>query len=369
MKFTIDKTEFLKGLQIAQNVADRKSTMPIAANVLLECKKGLLQVGATNLVVSVRAKGGAKVEEEGGITTSAKTIFDVVKSLPDDPDQEILFTKSETNFAEISVGKVRFQIVGMSHEDFPKLPEPGKLIFEEVDAQTLSDLVSKVFFSISPEETRPHLNAAFVEADGKTLRMVSTDGHRLSRAEAPVGNELKFNGGVLIPRRGVQEIRRLVEGDDGKIEMALGEGHLFLRNDYVLMAVKLSEEKFPPYEEVIPKDLDKKIVLLRTAFMEALRRVSLLSTEKTHGIRFRFSEGKLEILSRNPDLGEASEEMEVDYEGEEFVIAFNARYFVDALSEMVSEEVILEFGEELDPCVLQPVDTSDYLVVIMPLRL
>lgn len=369
MKFSIEKDEFLKGLQIAQNVADRKSTMPIAANVLLECREGALHIGATNLVVSVRARVEAKIEEEGGITTSAKTIFDVVKSLPEDPELRISFVRSETNFADIAVGKVRFQIVGMSHEDFPKLPEPGKISFRKVNARELSGLISKVFFSISPEETRPHLNAAFVEADEGVLRMVSTDGHRLSRAETSVEEKFKLASGVLIPRRGVLEIKRLVEAEEGEVEIALGSGHLFLRNDYVTMAVKLSEEKFPPYEEVIPRDLDKKIVLLRSSFAEALRRVSLLSTEKTHGIRLRFSAGKLEIQSRNPDVGEACEELEVDYEDEEFIIAFNARYFMDALAEMESEEVILEFGEELDPCILQPVDTSDYLVVIMPLRL
>lgn len=369
MKMNIQRGDFLKGLQVAQSVADRKSTMPIAANVLLESKSGKLHIGATNLVVSIRANLDASIEEEGGMTTVAKTLFDIIKSFPEDPDLVISFQKTESNSADITSGKVRFQILGMSHEDFPKLPDAEGASFVEVPTDLLELLISRVFFSISPEETRPHLNAALMESDKEAIRMVSTDGHRMSKAESSVGSSLDIGSGILIPRRGVQELRKLLEISKESVEMAFLGDHLFIRNEFVLMAIKLSDEKFPPYEEVIPKDLDKKIVVVRSAFMDALRRVSLLSTEKTRGIRLRFSEGRIEILSRNPDLGEASEEIEVDYEGEEFVIAFNARYFMEALAEMDSDEVILELGEELDPCLVRPVDTSDYLCVIMPLRL
>jgi DNA polymerase-3 subunit beta len=368
MKFNIDKLTFLKGLQTAQNVADRKSTMPLAANVLLQCKEEKLFCAATNLMVSVLAELEAEVKENGGITCSARTFYDVVKSLPDQSDLEITVETTPTNFAEVKADKVRFQIVGMSDEDFPAFPQTDDLEFSSLDSNVVGDLFTKVFFSILPEETRPHLNAAFMESKEGVLRLVSTDGHRLSKAEASIGDAFELEKPILIPRRGVQEIRRLLENTEDQFEIAVKGEYLFVCADSVTMAVRLNEEHFPPYDEVIPSDLDKKVVVERTAFMDALRRVSLLSAEKTHGIRIRLKKGAMEVLSRNPDLGEANEELDVDFEGEEFVVAFNSRYFVELLSEMDGDEVTIEFGEELDPCLVRPVETSSYLGVIMPLR-
>jgi DNA polymerase-3 subunit beta len=368
MEFNIDKQTFLAGLQTAQNVADRKTTMPIAANVLLKCLDDKLEVAATNLMVSVVANLDADIKQPGGITCSAKTFYDVVKSLPDQEDLEISVSTTEANYAEVNAGKVRFQIVGMSDEDFPSFPDTTGLEFHSLEASVVADLFTKVFFSILPEETRPHLNAAFMEVEQGTLRLVSTDGHRLSKAEASISEDFSLPEPILIPRRGVQEIRRLLEGAAESVEMSVAKEYLFVRADKVLMAVRLNDEKFPPYDEVIPSDLDKKIVVERAGFMDALKRVSLLSTEKTKGIRLRLIKGAMEVLSRNPDLGEASEEIEVDYDGDEFVVAFNSRYFQELLGEMSGEEVIVEFGEELDPCLVRPVETSSYLGVIMPLR-
>lgn len=368
MKFNIDKQNFINGLQNAQNVADRKSTMPIAANVLLKSVGDKIECSATNLMVSVKTFLIGDIEKEGGITASAKTIYDVVKSLPDDEDLSISFSTTESNFAQIDAGKVHFEILGMSDEDFPSFPDYEGADFHAVDSNLLADLLTKVYFSILPEETRPHLNAAYMEADGKVIRLVSTDGHRLSKAEAHVEEGLSLDEPILIPRRGVQEIRRILEGADGDVEIAVTDQYMFCKTENVLMAVRLNDEKFPPYGEVIPSDLDKKVVVERDSFIDALRRVSLLSAEKTKGIRIRLDSGKMDVLSRNPDVGEAREEIEVSFEGEEFIVAFNSRYFSELLSEMAGEEIILEFGEELDPCLVRPVETDEYIGVIMPLR-
>ena len=368
MKFTIDKKNFIFGLQNAQNVADRKSTMPIASNVLIKCMGEKIECSATNLMVSVKTFLEGETESNGGITASAKTIYDLVKSLPDDNELKVVFSTTDSNTACIDAGRVHFEVLGMSDEDFPSFPDNKKKEFKTVDGGILNNLLSKVYFSILPEETRPHLNAAFIQVEGSTLRAVSTDGHRLSKAEAEVGNSFSLEKPILIPRRGVQEIRKVLESSTGDIEIAVSDKYVFLKNQSLIMAVRLTDEKFPPYEEVIPKDLNKKVVVERTAFLDALRRVSLLSAEKTRGIRIRLDSGKMDVLSRNPDMGEAREEIEASYEGEEFTVAFNSRYFSELLSEMEGEEIIMEFGEELDPCLIKPVDSDDYMGVIMPLR-
>jgi len=368
MKFNIEKKNFIIGLQNAQNVADRKSTMPIASNVLIKSKEKSVECYATNLMVSVKTTLQGEVKKPGGITASAKTLYDLVKSLPDEEDLSISFDTTENHTAHIDTNKVHFEVIGMSDEDFPSFPEHENIEFQSINADVLNDILSRVYFSILPEETRPHLNAAFLETDGEIIRAVSTDGHRLSKAEATLEKSLKLSDPILIPRRGVQEIKRILESTMEDVELAVGDKYLFIKNDSVVMAVRLTEEQFPPYGEVIPKDLDKKVVVERTSFVDALRRVSLLSAEKTRGIRIRLNSGKMDVLSRNPDLGEAREEIEVSYEGDEFIVAFNSRYFSELLSEMDGEEIIMEFGEELDPCLVRSVGNDDYLGVIMPLR-
>jgi len=368
MKLTVDKHQFLIGLQIAQAVADRKSTLPMTANIRLDAIDDRLVCSATNYVVAVRASIPAECSENGSICLSGKTLFDVVKSLPEG-DSAVSVTTNEAHHALIEAERARFQIMGLPADDFPSLPAMEKGSFSDVDSDVLLSLVRKVFFSILTEETRPHLNSALWESHETLLRMVSTDGHRLSRADAHLGESLDlFSDGVLVPRRGLTEIRRLLESSSGSLGVAVEKPYLFLKTESVLMAVRLVDEKFPPYEDVIPTDLVRRVVAERGALLDAIRRVSLLSAGTTHGIRFRITSALMEVLSRNPDLGEAHEELEVDYDGDEFMAAFNAQYFQDFLPEIDSEEVVLEFGEELDPCLIRPVDSDDYVAVIMPLR-
>ncbi|MCD6499201.1 MAG: DNA polymerase III subunit beta [Deltaproteobacteria bacterium] len=368
MKLSVDKHQFLTGLQLAQAVADRKGTLPMTANIRLDATDDQLVCSATNYVVAVKTTIPAECSENGSICLSAKTLFDVVKSLPE-VDSAVLVSTNEAHHAVIEAERARFQIMGLPADDFPNLPETQKDDFSEVHPDALLSLVRKVFFSILTEETRPHLNSALWESHDDILRMVSTDGHRLSRADAHLEDSVDlFSEGILVPRRGLTEIRRLLEGTSGTVKVAVEKPYLFLKTESVLMAVRLIDEKFPPYEDVIPSDLVRRVVAERGALLDAIRRVSLLSAGATHGIRFRLTKGLMEVLSRNPDLGEAHEELEVDYDGDEFMAAFNAQYFQDFLPEIDSEELVLEFGEELDPCLIRPVDSDDYVGVIMPLR-
>jgi DNA polymerase-3 subunit beta len=371
MEFKIEKGAFLSGLGLAQGVADRKSTMPILANVLLRTDgKERVLLAATDLNVTVTAELPAKVEREGGLTLGAKHLHDIVKSLPGD---ELSLKRGENQYAEIKAGKVEYRMVGMADRDFPKLPNHREVKYAKIDAATFRDLIAKTFFSISSDETRYHLNGVLFECtvtgDKTQARMVSTDGHRLSKIDRPLPGGPQVSPGVIIPRKGLLEIRRALEGTTGEIEIGFQQGHAFLRSGHTAISVKLIEAQFPPYEQVIPRDHDKHVGLSRSAFLEALKRVSIMSSDKTWGVKLSVDKGVLRVTSDNPDLGEGREELDADYDGAPLTVGFNARYFIDVLSEIDTPKVVLELGNELDPGVVKPVDGGDYLGVIMPMRI
>jgi DNA polymerase-3 subunit beta len=369
MEFKIEKASLLQGLYLAQGISDRKSTMPILANVLLRTDgKDKLLVAATDLNVTVTAELPCKVEKEGGLTVGAKHLHDIVKSLP---GEALALTRTENNYADIKAGKVEYKVVGMSDRDFPKLPNHREVKFAKVDAATLRDMIAKTFFSISTDETRYHLNGVLFECDGATARMVSTDGHRLSKIERPLENGPKLAQGIIIPRKGLMELRRALEQADGQVDLGIHHGHIFVRVKETALSVKLIEAQFPPYDQVIPKENDKVAVCPRLATLEALKRISIMSSDKTWGIKLTLKKGALNIASDNPDLGEAHEELDVTYDGAALSIGFNAKYFIELLTEMEGDEIKLELNGELDPGLVRPSETKagSYVGVVMPMRI
>ena len=367
MEIRLNKTQFLKGLYLAQSIADRKSTTPAVANVLLrtEGKEGIV-CAATDLRTSMVAEVPAQVITEGGVSLAAKHLYDIVKSLPGD---EVHLKRADNNWAEIKAGKARYKMVGMSDRDFPRLPNHREVAFKEIDAKTLAEMISKTIFSVSTDDTRHHLSGIYLECDGKVARMVSTDGHRLSKIEREVGDGPKLDKGVIIPRKGVMEIRRLVEGLEGTCDVGFTDDNLFVKGGDVVLSVTLVDAQFPPYSQVIPKENTKQLRIDRGGLLDSLKRVSIMSSERSWGIRMDLADGRLRIASDNPDLGEAQEDLEVDYSGQELVIGFNARYFIDVIGEISSDRVVLEFSGELDPGLIRPDDTHDYVGVVMPMRI
>jgi DNA polymerase-3 subunit beta len=367
MEFKIDKTEFLRGLYLAHGIADRKSTLPILANVLLRTEgKDKVLCGATDLNVTTIATLNAKVEKEGGLTVVARQLYEIVKGLPGD---EIRVRRTDQNWAEIRCGKVEFKVVGMPDRDYPKLPSIAEAETFKVDSGTLREMIAKTIFSVSLDETRQHLSGVLFESDGATARMVSTDGHRLSKVGRPLPGGPKLPTGVLIPRKGVIELRRAIENREAPSAIGVHQGNFVLKADDVGLSVKLIDGQFPPYEQVIPKDNERAVVLSRLALLDALKRVALMSSDKTWGVRIGVDKGKLLVESDNPDLGAAREEIDVPYKGTPVQIGFNARYFIELLSEIETPEVRLELSGELDPGVVRPADGSDYVGVVMPMRL
>jgi DNA polymerase III subunit beta len=367
MDFRIGKNELLRGLYLTHGIADRKNTIPILANVLIRTSgKDKVVFAATDLKVAMLVHTTAKIVEEGGITVGARQLYEIVKGLG---GEEVRLQRTEQNWMHIESGRTEFKVVGMSDREFPKLPSVEEISCSKVEAATLGGMIGKTILSVSQDETRPHLASVFFESDGEKATMVSTDGHRLSKISQPMPGGPKLTSGGLLPRKGLSEIRRAIEGNQGNCDIGVDQGLFVLKSDDMVLSVKLGEGQFPPYDQVIPKDNDKKVIVDREGFLEALRRVSIIASDKTWGIRFALEKGRLSIEADNPDLGNAKENVDIDYKGGALQIGFNARYFIDLLAEMGGKEVSIELGGDLDPALIKPCDGSDYLGVIMPMRL
>jgi DNA polymerase-3 subunit beta len=309
MEFRIAKAEFLRGLRLAQGIADRKSTMPMLANVLLRTQgKNQLLVAATDLNVSLTAELKSHNASEGGIAILAKSLFDLVANAPGD---EVTLKKADNHWAEIKSGKVTYRIVGMPDRDFPKVPDHREASYATVESAVVREMIDRTMFSICNDETRFHLNGVFFESDGSKCRMVSTDGHRLSKVERTIPNGPKLSAGVIIPKKGLLEIKKVLEqGPNAKL--AVKTPHVFLVQDDIAIAVKLIDAQFPPYEQVIPRDHQKIITVDRLRLIDALRRAQLMSSE-TRGVKVAATKEGVTVTSDNPDLGEVREELEAEY--------------------------------------------------------
>ena len=376
MELTISKKNFLRGLARTHAVADRKSSMPILSNILISTDgPGTLRFAATDLYLAVSATADAKVTKGGTVAVGARTLFDIVKNLP---EGEVTLTVGANHAAEIRCGKARYKVPGMPGEDFPALPSPGETKLIDFDVEVLGELIARTQYSMSTDDTRPHLAGTLFEGDGKMARMVTTDGHRLSKAERKLDGAM-LNFTMLVPKKGVDELRRLIEdakldrakGDDTPLVIGIGQagGNAFFRREGVQLSVKLADEQFPPYAKVIPQQQEKRVIIARGPLMEALKRIALVASDKSGGVRLAVEPGKLKITSENPDVGEGSDELDVDYAGKPLTVGFNAKYLLDVLGALPDDEVALELSGELDPGVIKPAQHDGFVGVIMPMRI
>lgn len=370
MEIKIEKGLLSEGLNWVQSVVDRKTTMPILSNVLLEARGNVLTLSATDLEAVVTGSMKAEVVTPGKITVPARGFYEIVKELP---NQMVQVTAQSNNWIEIKCAKSHFKLVGMDASEFPALPKRGEGNEFDLDVKTVLEMLSKVDFAMSNDETRHNLNGILVEAeaaDGKNiLRFVATDGHRLSLSERVISKKLPLNQGVLFPKKGVAELKRLVDGKEGDIHFWVGDKHAVINKDEKTLVVRLIDGQFPPYVHVIPKNHKKVLSTQRSGLLQALKRVSVVTNDRSKGVKFSVSPGNLEISANNPDLGEAKEEMAVQYKGNTFSIGFNAAYFLDCLSVLEDEQVVLQLNDEVSPCLIQSEFDRGFTHVIMPMRL
>lgn len=371
MKINVEKKELMSLIGKTQNIVEKKNTMPVLVNVLLDASENKLKVFATDLEVSLTDIIKAKVSEPGRIAVSAKNIFDIVKELS---DEEVQLTTKENNWLEIKQGKYTSKIKGVSADEYPTFPTYQGKDFVKVDSATLKDMIEKTIYSVSTDETRYHLNGVYFErgnAEEKQFRMVATDGHRLSLVDKLVESTTLsgISQGVIIPRKGLNEIRKLVEFIDGDFEMAVEGPQLIVKFANTVLMIRLIDGKYPNYQQFIPQKLKNNAVINKEALLTSLKRVSLLANQKSKGVTFVLTNGKLEISSNNPDLGDAKEELEINYTGNEIKVGFNAKYITDVLSSIHENEIDFLINDGLQPGLIRPHNNTNYLCVVMPMRI
>jgi DNA polymerase III subunit beta len=370
MEFTIERDELMQGLYLTQGIVERRTTIPILANVLLDSGPDGVTIAATDQEVGVRRKCEAKVKKKGALTTGARKLNEIVRECPAGP---LAIRSLENNWIEVSAGKARFKIVGLDPKEFPAMPsaEPekdGNHI--TVPAGMLREMIERTMFAVSVDETRMNLSGIYLERPqaGK-LRIVATDGHRLSMITRTVEGA-SAGSGIIIPRKGVVEISKVMETGDEPVSLTLQGGVAHATRGVVELSMRLVEGEFPDYKQVVPQKSDRRLSVGVEPLLAALRRVSIVSSERTRGIKMQMDPGRLEISSINPDLGEASEEIAVDWEGDTFNIGFNAKYLMDVLGVLQpSAHVEIGFNDEVSPGVLRCEGDTDYLYVVMPMRL
>ena len=377
MHVVVAKKDLLRVLARCQGVADKKSTMPVLGNVLLEVSgTDQLRLAATDLYLAVSGKIPAKVESGGTIAIGARDLFERVKMMPEGQISISTAGGAATTIRAVGASR-RFTLHGIPGEEFPSLPQPDEnAVPLLIPISAVSSLITGTYFSISTDETRLHLNSALFEWEGDKVRMVTTDGHRLSKMEAVLPGK-QASSTMLIPLKGVLELKRLCDeagedsGSNGEIRISQSGPNAFFQLAGFQFSVKLVDAQFPPYQQVIPEHSEQTVRAPRAALADALKAVSVAASDRTGGIKLTLGNGKMRFESENPDSGEGFDEVNVDYSGPELTVGFNARYFLDVLSAVDAEEIELAVSGELDPAVIRPANetTTSYLSVIMPMRI
>ncbi|WP_432821867.1 DNA polymerase III subunit beta [Trichloromonas sp.] len=372
MHFTVEKEIFLKGLTRVQGIVEKRNTIPILANVLIEANENGINMTATDLEVGMKAFYPATVKKTGKITVSAKKLYEITKELP---EKEISFLAKENCWVEIRCGKAIFNIVGLSADEFPYFPYPEKENFISIKSNIIKEMVDKTYFSISTDETKYNLNGIYFKTeliDNKSkLLLIATDGHRLSM----ISKEMKDNSenemlkGVIFPKKGIYELKKISDEDDSDISIGFMDNNAVVKKGKTIVIMRLVDGEFPDYNRVIPKQNEFVAKIKRDDFNHSLRRMAILSNEKSKGIKLTLKTNYIEISSSNPEFGDAREELEVEYSGPELSIGYNARYIMDVLQNQDCEKIELHIKDNLSPGILKAVGDNDYLAVIMPMRL
>jgi len=369
MEIRVQRNDLARELQLVQGIVERKSSIPILSNVLCEARAGGIRVAATDLDVSLRCGCAAEVVEPGSVTLAAKKLYEIVRSLP---EHEVELKLEGDSWARIRCERVEFKMAGLPREEFPSLPDSqgGRTI--ELPAAVLRELVQRTAFAITAEDARYYLAGALLSLEKDHVAMVATDGHRLAWAQRKA--QLKLDAGVrvLVPRKAITELARLIEeaGSDETVSFQQGEGHLIFATGGRTLASKQVEAQFPAFEKVIAVTGDKKVSVSREALQSAIRRVSLLSSDRGRAVKLALVDGKLELTASSPEFGEAREALSVDYAGDGVEIGFNAQYLLDFLGVVGGEQVAIELKDGESQGLLKPAsaDAGDYRYVVMPMR-
>ena len=371
MRLTIDKPGLVKALAHVASVVERRNTIPILSNVLLNTSNNELQLTATDLDMEIVETVGARAKGQGGTTVPAHMFYDIVRKLPDGADNE-LAKDGEQGRLTITAGPAQFSLQTLPADDFPALSVDDLGHAFSLPATDLKKLIDKTRFAISTEETRYYLNGIYLHATqsgGKPmLRAVATDGHRLAQVELPLPSGAKDMPGVIVPRKTVVELAKLVEDGEGEVRIELSPSKIRVSTGKVVLTSKLIDGTFPDYERVIPQSNDKKMEVDNAAFAQAVDRVSTLSSDKGRAVKLTLSNGKLTLSVNNPDSGSATEELPIEYGDDPLEIGFNARYLLDISQQLESGTAEFQLADPGSPTMVRDGKDVSALYVLMPMR-
>jgi DNA polymerase-3 subunit beta len=371
MELRIDRNELLRGLARVQSIIERRTNMPILSTVLLKASGKSIDLSATDLEIGYQQRLPADVSSEGSLAISGRKLFEILKESKGDT---FSLKEKENHWVSMSDGVATFDLACMPADEFPVLVEPEGVSTIELEGSLLTEMISKTIYAVTLEEVGFKLSGVLTqkrEQDGETwLRMVATDGHRLSLIDKQVKGVdlLEVGQGVMIPKKAMTELSKFCS-DGGMIRLGFRHNNCVAKKENSLLIIRLLESKFPDYSSVIPKQVEFKVVVNRFTLLDAMRKMLILSDERSRAVRIALENNGMELLSTNPDLGEARETVGVKYEGQRLEVGFNARYFVDVLVSMESEDVELGFVDHSKPCVLSGNVDQGFLGLIMPMRL
>lgn len=383
MELRIPVAELSRALSLAQGVVQRKNTMPILSHVLLDAGSrdgaGRLALAATDLDVGVRTERACEVTTPGAVTIPARALADMVRELPG-PD--VTLKRLPNQHVEVKSGRTRARLMALSADEFPSLPAYHEASFVSLDTTLLLDMVDKTLYAASQDETRYNLNGVLFEPPGLSgppdgpLTMVATDGHRLVRVERTVegAGQFQLKAPVILPRKGLNELRRILateagEGDSKTVELGFKDNHAVVRRGSTILGMRLVDGQFPDYKQVIPKLADKIVRIARQDLVDGLKRVSVLAQDRMQPVKLSLTKDQLVVSCTNPDAGEISDDVPVEYAGQSLEVAFNARYLIEALQSLDDKNVLLKLIDNLSPGLLVGVDEPRHLCVVMPMRL
>jgi len=373
MEIKIDRETLLKGISRVQGILEKRSHMPILSTVLLTAKENELEISATDLEIGFQDSYPAETIEQGSITISGKNLLDITRETN---SKKIYISEKENNWIYISDNNARYNLSCLPADEFPVLTEPEDIVMIEIESKIVTEMINKTIYSITMEEAGFKLSGVFMQTinkDGKDfLRMVATDGHRLSLIDKKIPDiqKIEMKQGVMIPKKGLSELNKLTL-ENGNILFGLKQNNLVARKGKALIVIRLLDAKFPDYQNVIPlkkEDKENIITINRRPLLEAMRRMMIIRSDQYQGVKIKIGVDYLEMVSVNPDLGNVDEKIEIKYDGELIEMGFNPRYFIDALQPMDSDIIYLDIKDQVSPCLITGDQDDGFLGLIMPMR-
>ena len=371
MKFSVKKGDILDVLSKVQGIAGRRSNLAITTNVLIRSTEEGIQIAATDLETGFEGVYGAEIESEGSIAINARKLFEIVREFPDDTIQ---VHEKDNRWIRIGNKSVEYHLLGMNPEDFPEIPRIEGVDFLEMPSPRLRRMIEKSLMIGVSDDKRAHIIGVFFEAieteAEKIVRMVSTDGSRLSKVDYAHETDFTLPGdtALIIPKKGLHEVVKFLD-IDGDVAIGFKDSHFVIKRDYETIIIRLLEGDFPKYAEVIEKGDANVVKVEKQPFLMMLKRMSILSSENYKGVIFNYTPNKLVIVSTNPDIGESKEEMAMDYDGPTIEVAFNPRYFIETINVIDGENVLIHMKDSDKPCLIEGDDEDTFLSVVMPMRI